>query len=384
MRLLHLYWPHLPLRLARARRSDSFPTDRPVVLGGQPWTDGTVIDADPAARALGVRRGIPLGSAHRLAPEAAFLDPEPDADAASRRGGLRDRSPGSARGSPASTDQADPAFGLLEVQVDGLERLWGDRAGARRAARRGPRRRSCRARRGRASPGPGSRRRSPPATRPRPSRGSSGPAARPRSSPRCRRRCSRRTRTSATGCARFGLRRIGAVAELPRSALVARFGEEGERLHARARGEEIEPVPAATRPGAPGARPADRAGRRRAGAAPVRPPPARRGAGRPARGPRHGRRPGPSPADARPHLRRSRARPGRSSSSSASPSRPPTPRRSSGSSSPASSGRRRRRRSRGSSWSWPASSRPSGSSCRCSCRRRPGTPGSAGSWPGSR
>src|SRR5205085_853781 len=41
--------------------------------------------------------------------------------------------------------------------------------------------------------------------------------------------------------ARFGLRRIGAVAELPRSALVARFGAEGERLHARARGEELEP-----------------------------------------------------------------------------------------------------------------------------------------------
>ncbi len=40
--------------------------------------------------------------------------------------------------------------------------------------------------------------------------------------------------------ARFGLRRIGAVADLPRSALVARFGEEGARLHARSRGEEIE------------------------------------------------------------------------------------------------------------------------------------------------
>jgi protein ImuB len=40
---------------------------------------------------------------------------------------------------------------------------------------------------------------------------------------------------------RFGLRRIGQVAELPRSALVARFGEEGERLHARSRGEELEP-----------------------------------------------------------------------------------------------------------------------------------------------
>ena len=40
---------------------------------------------------------------------------------------------------------------------------------------------------------------------------------------------------------RFGLRRIGAVAELDRTALVARFGEEGARIHARARGEELEP-----------------------------------------------------------------------------------------------------------------------------------------------
>jgi protein ImuB len=32
---------------------------------------------------------------------------------------------------------------------------------------------------------------------------------------------------------------MGAVAELPRSALVARFGAEGERIHARSRGEEI-------------------------------------------------------------------------------------------------------------------------------------------------
>ena len=40
---------------------------------------------------------------------------------------------------------------------------------------------------------------------------------------------------------RFGLRRIGAVAELDRTALVARFGEEGARIHARAHGEELEP-----------------------------------------------------------------------------------------------------------------------------------------------
>jgi len=42
--------------------------------------------------------------------------------------------------------------------------------------------------------------------------------------------------------ARFGLVTIGAVAALPRSALVARFGvEEGGRLHARANGSETDP-----------------------------------------------------------------------------------------------------------------------------------------------
>jgi len=38
-----------------------------------------------------------------------------------------------------------------------------------------------------------------------------------------------------------GLRGIGQVAELPTSALVARFGDEGARIGARARGEEIDP-----------------------------------------------------------------------------------------------------------------------------------------------
>ncbi|HXG25721.1 MAG TPA: hypothetical protein VNL94_02570, partial [Candidatus Binatia bacterium] len=40
---------------------------------------------------------------------------------------------------------------------------------------------------------------------------------------------------------RFGLRRIGQVAELAGSALVARFGEEGGRIGSRARGLEVEP-----------------------------------------------------------------------------------------------------------------------------------------------
>ena len=40
---------------------------------------------------------------------------------------------------------------------------------------------------------------------------------------------------------RFGLRLIGQVAELPRSALVARFGPEGDLVHARSRGLETHP-----------------------------------------------------------------------------------------------------------------------------------------------
>jgi nucleotidyltransferase/DNA polymerase involved in DNA repair len=239
MRLLHLYWPHLPIRLARSRLSDSFPTDRPVVLGGQPWTDGTVIDADPAARALGVRRGIPLGSAHRLAPEAAFLDPEPEADAAAVEAAfetLARFSPGLA----GTTDPTDPAFGLIEIQADGLDRLWGPEPllverlvraldgglpGAPRPGIAGTRFAATVAA-GHTEPGvlrtvePGD------------------DAAFLAPLPSILLTPDADVRARLT---RFGLRRIGAVAELPKSALVARFGEEGERLHARSRGEELEP-----------------------------------------------------------------------------------------------------------------------------------------------
>jgi protein ImuB len=257
MRLLHLYWPHLPLDLARSRfdpnptagrgttppiqpalgrSSGSFPTG-PVILGGQPWTDGIVIDADPAARALGVRRGMPLGSAHRLAPEAAFLDLERERDAAAVEAAfeaLGQFSPGLA----GVSDPADAAFGLLEVQVDGLERLWGpepilarrlvDAVGGSLPGR--PRvgiagsRFTATVAAGHAGPG------TPVVVSPNGDAAFLAPlrAALLTPDPDVRARLRR-----------FGLRTIGAVAELPRSALVARFGVEGDRIHARARGEEI-------------------------------------------------------------------------------------------------------------------------------------------------
>ena len=241
MRLLHLFQPHLLLELARARAFEPFPPG-PLILGGRPWDPGPVLDADPAARALGVRRGIPLGSAHRLVPEATFLDPDPDADRASVEKAfeaLAAFSPGIA----GSIDPGDAAFGLFEIQVDGLEPLWGAEpvlisrltgalegslggiTGGIRAGIAGTRFAATIAA---IHARPDTPIVVPPygeATflAPHPSRLlTTDPDVRAR-------------------LVRFGLRQIGAIAELPRSALIARFGQEGARIHARALGEELEP-----------------------------------------------------------------------------------------------------------------------------------------------
>ena len=246
MRLLHLLWPHLPLRLARHRMdppsrdgsSGSWPSG-PIVLGGQPWTDGIVLDADPLARALGVRRGTPLGGAHRLAPEATFLDPDPDADRAAVEAAcerLARFSPGIA----GTSDVTDAGFGRIAIHVDGLTRLWGveERLVARMVDELAP-----------VLPGPplagiaGTSFAASVAAAHAP--GDGGLILVPPGddatflAPRPARLLTRDPEIRAR-LARFGLRTIGSVAELPRSAVVARFGEEGARLHARARGEETE------------------------------------------------------------------------------------------------------------------------------------------------
>jgi len=182
---------------------------------------------------------MPLGSAHRLAPEAVFLDPWPEADTEAVEGAFATLA-GFSPGLAGTADPTDPAFGLLEVQVDGLERLWGAEprlvarltaalagvlptapsagiAGTRFAATQAA---------GHATPG---------ALIVVPPGGEAAwlaplPARLLTPDPDVRARL-----------ARFGLRRIGAVAELPQTALVARFGEEGARIHARANGVEIVP-----------------------------------------------------------------------------------------------------------------------------------------------
>ena len=210
-----------------------------MVLGGKPWSDGVVLDADPAARALGVRRGMPLGSAHRLAPEATFLDAEPEADRTELEAAF-ERLTAFSPAVAGTAEPADVAFGLLEAQVDGLAALWGPEpvmveriaaaleaplAGLPRAGIAGTRFAATVAA---LAAQPGALVSVPP--------GEEAaflaplPALLLTPDPDVRARLRR-----------FGLRRIGQVAELAASALVARFGDEGARIGSRSRGLEVEP-----------------------------------------------------------------------------------------------------------------------------------------------
>ncbi len=238
MRLLHLHRPHLLLDFARRRLpSGSWPAG-PVILGGKPWSNGVVLDADPAARALGVRRGMPLGSAHRLAPEATFLDAEPEADRAELEAAF-ERLTAFSPAVAGTSEPADVAFGLLEVQVDGLAGLWGPEpamverisaaleeplAGRPRAGIAGTRFAATVAA---LAAQPGALVSVPPGAEAEFLAPLPASLLTPDGDIRARLR-------------RFGLRRIGQVAELAASALVARFGEEGERIGLRSRGIEIE------------------------------------------------------------------------------------------------------------------------------------------------
>jgi hypothetical protein len=182
---------------------------------------------------------MPLGSAHRLAPEATFLDADPEADRAELEAAF-ERLAGFSPAVAGTSEPADVAFGLLEAQIDGLEGLWGHEvvlvervagaldpllAGAPRAGIAGTRFAATvaalAAEAGRlVSVPPGAE-----ATFLAPLPAS---LLTPDAEIRARLR-------------RFGLRRIGQVAALPASALVARFGEEGARIGSRSRGLEVDP-----------------------------------------------------------------------------------------------------------------------------------------------
>jgi hypothetical protein len=229
MRLLFLCWPHLPLRLERERQGSWAEL---VVLGGKPWEAGTVLDCSPAARRVGVRPGQPLGEAHKLVPEALFLSADPDR----YRDAFERALDALAVFTPAlegENDTSSEAFGRAYLGVEGLERLWGGEARLRTRVERAlaP-----------LLPGP-----------PRAGYGNSRFGARiaavverdvPSGDPTTEAgflapRPARLLTTDEAIRARFaqlGLRTIGDIARLPRSAVIARFGAQGGVLHDLANG----------------------------------------------------------------------------------------------------------------------------------------------------
>jgi DNA polymerase-4 len=129
MRFLYLDWPHLAYRIEAARtkagQTNGAPAEELVVIGGQPWEPGTVLDCSPAARRLGVVRGQPLGTAHRLVPEAQFLP----ADRDTYRQRMDAALDALAQFTPSLEAESDPdgrTFGQILLGIEGLHRLWGD------------------------------------------------------------------------------------------------------------------------------------------------------------------------------------------------------------------------------------------------------------------
>ena len=125
VRLLYLDWPHLHFRLAvetmRRRRGVAG-------AGGHRWPalgSGLVVDCSPPAAKLGVHRDQPLGTAHKLVPEAHFMAGDLEA-ARSRFEAVLEAL---AEFTPSLEADAEPdgdAFGQVLLGIEGLHRLWGD------------------------------------------------------------------------------------------------------------------------------------------------------------------------------------------------------------------------------------------------------------------
>lgn len=246
MRLLHLTWPHLPLRLERA--AEPLPGEL-VVLGGCPPEAGTVLDCSPAAHRQGVRRGMALGVAQTLVPEAVFRSPHRDRYRAAVEAALHALS-GFAPYVEGEADPAAASFGSLLAGIEGLDRLWGDEAtllgrvvAALTSILPGPPRAGIGGSRFAAQVAAVvARQRLPDTDVAWGAVPPGGPAveaaflaplpvallpAAPATLERWR---------------VLGVRRIGEVAALPRAAVVARFGVEGGMLHDLASGRDSRPL----------------------------------------------------------------------------------------------------------------------------------------------
>jgi protein ImuB len=125
MRLLYIDWPHLAHRLEAARAPAHAPLPELTVIGGQPWEHEAVLDCSPAAVRLGVRRDQPLGTAHRLAPEAHFIAADRELYQRTMERAL-DALAAFTPGIEAESAPDARSFGQVLLGIEGLHRLWGD------------------------------------------------------------------------------------------------------------------------------------------------------------------------------------------------------------------------------------------------------------------
>jgi protein ImuB len=201
-----------------------------------------VLDRSPAAARLGVRPGQPLGSAHKFVPEATFLGADQPAYRAAFEAAL-DALGAFTPALEGEADPAAPAFGRALLGIEGLDRLWGDetalvarvRAALEPLLPAAPRagigntRFGAAVAAGLARDGtltvvpPGGAAEEAAFLAPLPVGLLPAPDLQPR-------------------LALFGLRRMGDLAALPRSAVVARFGTLGGELHDLVRGLDGRPL----------------------------------------------------------------------------------------------------------------------------------------------
>lgn len=242
MRLLYLDWPHLPFRLEAGKAQ----LPELVVIGGQPWEQGEVLDFSPATGRLGVRRGQPLGTAHRLVPEASFLAADRPAYRARFEAALETL----AGFTPAIEADADPAttgFGRVLLGIDGLHLLWGSEPvlaerllSATAALLPGrPRLGIGNTRFGAQVAAVVGARRAVPLIESIPAGGAEVEAAYLAPLPLALLPADDELRERLRV---FGLTRIGELAAISRSAVVARFGEQGGLVHDLARGRDGRPL----------------------------------------------------------------------------------------------------------------------------------------------
>lgn len=116
MKVASVLIAHLPVQVEQ--KGDPSLSERPLVIGGRPWDTGVVLDCCPQAAAAGVQPGVLLAQAQILCPTARFV---PSCEENYR--GVHDALFSAAGCFSPTVETA--GLGAVYIEVSGLERLFG-------------------------------------------------------------------------------------------------------------------------------------------------------------------------------------------------------------------------------------------------------------------